>query len=208
MIIVIVDPKYHQNTIGNANIGDNIHDHKVASTIINVILHDCTNRVNISQNKKNIQGLIQTNIEISTSVRKLRPSFIKENPKKTKPKLNKNFPTDSTTFQRERKFIHTAHKRINGNAIMDTLKLNQTIHKIEVGIIVPIFTHRITAKAEVKDKIPVPTNANTKTDITLELCKMVVINIQLKKDLEEDDVNFFIKFLNQPFVTDETACSR
>ena len=28
------------------------------------------------------------------------------------------------------------------------------------------------------------------------------------KDLEDDDVNFFIKFLNQPFVTDETACSR
>lgn len=208
MIIVIVDPKYHQNTIGNANIGDNIHDHKVASTIINVILHDCTNRVNISQNKKNIQGLIQTNIEISTSVRKLRPSFIKENPKKIKPKLSRNFQTASTLPQREKKLTHIAHKKINGNAIIDTLKLNHTIHKIEVGIIVPIFTHRITAKAEVKDKIPVPTNANTKTDITLELCKMVVINIQLKKDLEEDDVNFFIKFLNQPFVTDETACSR
>lgn len=173
-----------------------------------MILPDCTKRVNISQNRKNIQGLIQTNIEISTSVRKLSPFFIKENAKKIKPKLSKNFQTASNLLQREKKLTHIAHKKIKGKAIIDTSRLNHTIHKIDVGIIVPMFTHRITANAEVKDKIHVQTNASTSTDITLELCKIVVINIQLKKDLEEDDVNFFIKFLNQPLVTEETACSK
>jgi hypothetical protein len=103
--------------------------------------------------------------------------------------------------------MHIAHKRIRGNAIIDTLKLSQTIHKIEVGIIVPIFTHRITAKAEVKDNIPVQTNANTNTDITFELCKIVVIKIQLQKDFRIDDVNFFIKFLNHQLEKPATACS-
>lgn len=97
--IVIVDHKYHQNIIGNPNVGDKIHDHTVANTIINVILPDCTKRVNISQNKKNSHGLIHTNIERSTSVRKFNPSFIKENAKKIRPKLSKNFPIDSTLLQ-------------------------------------------------------------------------------------------------------------
>ena len=103
--------------------------------------------------------------------------------------------------------MHIAHKRIRGNAIIDTLKLSQTIHKIEVGIIVPIFTQRITANAEVKDNIPVQTNANTNTDITFELCKMEVTKIQLQKDFRIDDVNFFIKFLNHPLENPATACS-
>lgn len=124
-----------------------------------------------------------------------------------RPKLSKNFPIDSTLPQRERKLINTAHKSIKGNAIIDTFKLNQTIHKIEVGIIVHIFTHKITANAEVKDSIPVQTKANTKTDITLELCKIVVIKIQLQKDFGADEVNFFIKFLNHQLEKPETACS-
>ena len=103
--------------------------------------------------------------------------------------------------------MHIAHNRINGNAIIDTSKLNHTIHKIEVGIIVHIFTHRMTANAEVKDNIPVQTNANTNTDITFELCKIVVIKIQLQKDFNTDDVNFFIKFLNHQFENHATACS-
>lgn len=122
-------------------------------------------------------------------------------------KLSKNFPIASTLFQRERKFIHIAHKRIKGKAIKDTLKLNQTIHKIEVGIMVPMFTQRITANAEVKDSIPVQTKAKTNTDITFELCNIVVIRIQLKKDLGTDDVNFFIKFLNHQLENPATACS-
>ena len=114
----------------------------------------------------------------------------------------------STLLQWERKFIHTAHNRINGKATKDTSKLNHTIQRIEVGIIVPIFTHRITAKAEVKDNIPVHTNASTKTDITFELCKIVVIKIQLQKDFGTDDVNFFSRFLNHPLVIEEIACSK
>jgi hypothetical protein len=90
---------------------------------------------------------------------------------------------------------------------MDTSKLSHTIQRIEVGIIVPIFTHKITAKAEVKDNIPVHTNASTKTDITFELCKIVVIKIQLQKDFGTDDVNFFIKFLNHQLEKPVTACS-
>ena len=168
-IIVIVDPKYPQNIIGNANVGDSIHDHTVANTIIK---------------RKNNHGLIHENIERSTSVRKFNPFFIKENARKIRPKLIKNFPIDSTLLQREKKFINTAQISIKGNAIIDTSKLSQTIHKIEVGIIVHIFTQRITANAEVKDNIPVQTKANTKIDITLELCKIVVIKIQLQKDFK------------------------
>ena len=132
---------------------------------------------------------------------------MKEKARKIIHKLSKNFPIASTLLQRERKFIHTAHKRINGNAIIDTLKLNQTIHKIEVGIIVHTFTQRITANAEVKDNIPVHTNAKTKIDIIFELCRIVVMNIQLKNDLDEDEVNFFIKFLNHQLEKPTTACS-
>lgn len=205
--MVIVDHKYHQNIIGNANVGDKIHDHTVASTIIKVILPDWTKIVNISQKRKKIRGLIHVKIDRSTSVRKLNPSFINENAKKISHKLSKNFPVASTLFQRERKFIHIAHRRINGNAIRDTLKLNQTIHKIEVGIMVPMFTQRITANAEVNDNIPVQTNANTKTDITFELCNIVVIKIQLKKDFGTDEVNFFMKFLNHQLEKPATACS-
>jgi hypothetical protein len=175
--------------------------------MINVILPDCTKRVSISQKRKNNHGLIPVNIEISTSVRKFKPFFIKEKARKIRPKLSKNFPIASSLFQRERKFINTAHKRINGNAIIDTSKLNHTIQRIEVGIIVHIFTQRITAKAEVKDNIPVQTNAKTKIDITFELCKIVVIRIQLQKDFGTDEVNFFMKFLNHQFEKPATACS-
>jgi hypothetical protein len=142
------------------------------------------------------------------SVKKFNPSFINENAKKINHKLSKNFPIASILFRRERKFTKIAHKRINGNAIKDTLKLNQTIHKIDVGIMVPIFTHRMTANADVKDNIQVQTNANTKTETTLELSKIVVINIPLQKDFNLDEVNFFKKFLNHQFVIDETACSK
>ena len=193
--------------IGKANVGDKIPDHTVANTITKVILHDCTKRVNISPKRKNNHGLIHVNIERSTSVRKFNPFFIKEKARKTSPKLSKNFPTASILFQRERKFINTAHKRIKGKAIIDTSKLSQTIHKIEVGIIVHILTPRITANADVRDNIPVQTNANTRTDITFELCKIVVIKIQLQKDFRTDDVNFFIKFLNHQLEKPETACS-
>ena len=127
------------------------------------MLHDCTKRVNISPKRKNNHGLIHVNIERSTSVRKFNPFFIKEKARKISPKLSKNFPIASILLRRERKFINIAHKRIKGKAIIDTSKLNQTIHKIEVGIIVHILTQRITANADVKDNIPVQTNANTKT---------------------------------------------
>ena len=39
-IIVIVDPKYHQNIIGNAIVGSKNPVQTVANTIINVILPD------------------------------------------------------------------------------------------------------------------------------------------------------------------------
>ena len=207
IIIVIVDHKYHQNIIGNASIGDKIHDHTVANTIINVILPDWTKIVSISQNRKNSHGLIHVNIERSISVRKFNPSFINENARKINHKLSMNLPIASILFQRERKFIQIAHKRIKGKATIDTLKLSHTIHRIEVGIIVPIFTQRITANADVNDNIPVQTKANTNTDITFELCNIVVTKIHVQKDFRTVDVNFFIKFLNHQLENPATACS-
>lgn len=206
-MIVIVDHRYPQNIIGIAKVGGKIHVHTAVNTIINVILPDWTKIVNMSPKRKNSQGLIHVNIERSISVKKFKPFFINENAKKINHKLSKNFPMDSTLFQRERKLMHIAHKRINGKAIIDTSKLNHTIHKIEVGIIVPMFTQSMTAKAEVKDKIPVQTNAKTNTDMTFELCKIEVIKTQLQKDFRIDDVNFFIKFLNHQLENQATACS-
>jgi len=171
------------------------------------MLQDCTKIVSISPKRKNSQGFIHVNIEKSTSVRKFNPSFIKEKAKKINHKLSINFPMASTLFQRERKFTNIAHKRIKRKAIIDTSKLNQTIHKIDVGIIVHIFTQRITAKADVNDNIPVQTKANTNTDITFELCRIAVTKIQLQKDFRTDDVNFFIKFLNHQLENPATACS-
>ena len=103
------------------------------------------------------------------SVRNPKPFFINEKARKISPKLSRNFQIDSILFRRERKFIHIAHNKINGKAIIETSKLNHTIQRIDVGIIVHIFTQRITAKAEVKDNIPVHTKASTNTDITFEL---------------------------------------
>ena len=102
---------------------------------------------------------------------------------------------------------HKQKKETIRKAIIETSKLNQTIHKIDVGIIVHIFTQRITAKADVNDNIPVQTKAKTNTDITFELCRIAVTKIQLQKDFRTDDVNFFIKFLNHQLENPATACS-
>ena len=91
---------------------------------------------------------------------------------------------------------------------MATFKLRPTIHNNEAVIHVPTFDQRITAKADVRDKIHVQTNANTRTETTFELSKIVVIKIQLQKDFGTEDVNLFSKFLNHPFVIEEIACSK
>jgi hypothetical protein len=115
---------------------------------------------------------------------------------------------DTTFGQREKKFIHMAQMNINGNAIFATSKLNQTTHRTDDVIHVPTLDQRITANADVRDNIQVQTNANTKTETTLELSKIVVIKIPLQKDFNLDEVNFFNKFLNHQFVSEETACSK
>ena len=107
-----------------------------------------------------------------------------------------------------KKFIQIAQRNINGRAIIETFKLSHTIPKIEDVIIVHTLDQRITANADVRDSIPVQTNANTRTETTFELSKIVVIKIQLQKDFNLDEVNFFKKFLNHQFVREETACSK
>ena len=123
-------------------------------------------------------------------------SFIKENARNIIPKLRKNLLIDTTFGQREKKFIHIAHMNINGNAIFATSRLSQTTHKSDDVIHVPTLDQRITANADVKDNIQVQTNASTRTETTLELSNIVVIKIQLQKDFNLDEVNFFNKFLN------------
>ena len=73
---------------------------------------------------------------------------------------------------------------------------------------VPTLDPKITANADVRDSIHVQTNANTRTETTFELSNIVVIKIQLQKDFNLDEVNFFNKFLNHQFVNEETACSK
>ena len=139
---------------------------------------------------------------------KLNQSFIKEKAKNIIPKLNINLPIITTLLQREKKLIKMAPININGRAMIETFRLNHTTHKTELVNIVPMFDPRITANADVSERIHVHTKAKTKTEITFELCNIAVINIQLKKDLCTDEVNFFNKFLNHQLVTEETACSK
>lgn len=110
--------------------------------------------------------------------------------------------------EREKKLNHTAQRNIKGNAILATFKLNPTTHNNDAVIQVPTFDQRITANAAVRERTQVHTNAKTRTDTTLELSSIVVINIQLQKDFGTDDVNLFNKFLNHQCVTEETACSK
>lgn len=207
--IVIVDHKYDAKAIEKAAVGGKIQVETIAKAIMNIKLPDWTNAVNNNQIQKNIHGVIWTYSEKSTiSVTKASQSFIKEKAKNTIPKLNINLPIITILLQREKKLIKMAPVNINGKATMETFKLNQTTHKTELVNIVPIFDPRITANADVSERIQVHTKAKTKTEITFELCNIAVIKIQLKKDLCTEDVNFFNKFLNHQLVTEETACSK
>ena len=207
--IVIVDPKYVANAIENAASGDKIPADTIARDMINIKLHDCTSIVRSNQIQKNIHGLIWTySVKSTISVTKANQSFIKEKAKKIIPKLNKNLLIVTTLLRRVRKANQIAPKNTNGKANIETFKLNHTIHKTELVIMVPILDPRITANADVRERIHVHTNASTSTETTFELCNIVVIKIQLQKDLRTDDVNFFNKFLNHQFVTEETACSK
>lgn len=208
-IIVIVDPRYEANATANADSGDNTPAETIVSEIININVQDCTKAVNINQIQKKNRGDILVYSEKSTiSVTNANQSFIKENAKNIIPKLNKNLLIVSTLPRREKKFIQMAPMKINGNAIIETFRLNQTTHRTVLVIMVPIFDQRITANADVRERIHVHTNANTSTETTFELCNIVVIKTQLQKDLRTDDVNLFNKLLNHQLVNDETACSK
>ena len=139
---------------------------------------------------------------------KANPSLINEKARNIIPKLNKNLQIASIFHQWGRKFIPTAQRNIRGKAIIETFRLRPTIHRIEDVIIVHTLDPRITAKADVRDSIPVHTKASTNTETTFELSRIVVIKIQLQNDFGTDDVNLFNKFLNHQFVIEETACSR
>ena len=205
----MVDQRYAANDIENAASGGKIPADTIASDMMNIKLHDCTNTVNNNHIQKKNRGLIFIySVKSTISVKNPNQSFINEKARKITPRLNINLLTATTLSQRVKKFIPIAHKNTKGKAIVSTFKLNHTIHNIELVNIVPTLDQSITANADVNERIHVHTNANTRTDITFELCNIVVINIQLQKDLGTDDVNLFNKFLNHPLVTEETACSK
>ena len=207
--IVIVDPKYVANIIAKDCSGCNIHEYANVRDMINIIVHDWTNVVNNHQIRKKIQGLIVAySPKSKISVINHSHSFIKENARNIIPKLRKNLLIDTAFVRRERKFTHIAQKNIKGSAIFATSKLNQTIPKSEAVIQEPTFDHKIIANADVRERIQVQTKANTRTDTTFELCNIVVINIPLPNDFILEDVNFFKKFLNHQFVSQETDCSK
>ena len=173
------------------------------------MVQDWTNVVSHNHIKKKIRGLISAYSQRSTvSVINHSHSFMRENARNIIPKLRKNLLIDTIFGRWERKFIQIAHRNISGNANFATSKLSHTTHKTDDVIHVHTLDQRITAKAEVKDNIQVQTNANTKTETTFELSKIVVIKIPLQKDFNLDEVNFFKKFLNHQFVREETACSK
>ena len=207
--IVIVDHRYEAKAIAKPAEGGKIHVDTIANDIINIRLPDWINAVKNNQIQKNIHGLIWTySVKSTISVTKASQSFIKEKAKNIIPKLNKNLLIITTLFRRVRNANQIAPKNTNGKASIETFKLSHTIHKTELVIIVPILDQRMTANADARERIPVHTKASTSTETTLELCNIVVINIQLQKDFSTDEVNFFNKFLNHPLVTEETACSK
>lgn len=170
---------------------------------------DWIKTVNQSQIKKKIRGLILKYSDKSTlSVKKLNPSFINEKARNIIPKLRKNLLNTTEVDEWEKKLNHIAPKNIKGNAILATFRLKPTIHNNDVVIQVPTFEPRITAKADVSERIPVHTNASTNTETTFELSNIVVINIPLQKDFGTEDVNLLSRFLNHPLVTEEIACSK
>ena len=207
--MVIVDPRYVENAIAKADSTGKIPAETIVNVIININVHDWTKTVNNNHIQKKNHGLIFAYSEkLTISVTNANQSFISENAKNISQKLNKNLLIASTFHQRDKKFIQIAHKNINGKAIIETFKLKPTIQRIEEESIVPTLDQRITAKADVKDKIPVQTKASTNTETTFELSKILVIKIQLQKDFRTDDVNLLNKFLNHQFVIEETACSK
>ena len=187
----------------------NNHDETKARDIINIIVHDWIKVVNQSPIKKKIHGLICKYSEKSTlSVKNHNHSFIKEKARNIIQKLRKNLLNVTELEEWEKKLNHIAQININGNAILATSKLKPTAHNKEAVIQVPTFDQRITAKADVRDKIHVQTNASTSTETTFELSNIVVIRIQLQNDFGTDDVNLFNRFLNHPFVMEEIPCSK
>lgn len=204
-----MDHKYVANIIEKADSGFRIPEYTIVSDIINTIDQDWARIVNHNHAKKNNHGLISVYSQKSTKlVINHSHSFIKENARNIIPKLRKNLLIDTILDQLEKKFSHNAHTNIRGNAIFATSKLKPIIPKIDVVIQVPTFDHRITASADVRDKIHVQTKAKTNTETTFELSNIIVINIQLQNDFNMEDVNLFNKFLNHQFVSEETACSK
>ena len=207
--IVIVDHRYVANAMASADSGCKIPAEAMANDITNIKLPDWTNAVKNNPIQKNIHGFICAySVKSTISVTKANQSFIKEKAKKIIPKLNINLLIVITLLRLVRKANQIAPKNINGKANIETFKLNHTIHKTELVIMVPMLDQRITANADVRERIHVHTNASTSTETMFELCNIVVINIQLQKDFGTDEVNFFSKFLNHPLVTEEMACSK
>lgn len=177
--------------------------------MMNIILQDCISMVSHNQIRKNIHGLILRYSEKFTAlVKNHNHSFIREKARKIIPKLKKNLLTATSLGQRDRNVIHSAHRKIRGNAIFATSKLNQIAHNNDAVIHVPTLDQSMTANADERESIHVHTKARTSTETTLELSNIVVIRIQLQKAFGTDDVNFFSKFLNHPLVMDETDCSK
>ena len=195
--------------MANAKLAGKIPDDTKAKHMMNTILQDWINAVNQSHMRKKIHGLIFKYSDKSTlSVKKPSHSFMKEKAKNTIQKLRKNLLNVTELEEREKKLNHIAQINIKGNAIFATSKLKPTAHSRDAVIHVPTLDPSITAKADVRERIHVHTNANTSTETTFELSNIVVINTQLQNDFGTDDVNFFNKFLNDQLVTDETVCSK
>ena len=172
-------------------------------------LQDWIKIVNQSAIKKKIHGLIFKYSDISMiSVKNANHSFMNEKARNIIPKLRKNLLNVTELEEREKKLNPIAQININGNAIFATSKLKPTAHSKDAVIPVPTLDHKITANADVRERIHVHTKASTSTETTFELSNIVVINTQLQNDLGTDDVNFFNKFLNHQLVTADTACSR
>jgi len=115
----------------------------------------------------------------------------------------------NTTFSLlEKKVIPTAPRKSRGKVRILISYCNPIEPRNASGIVVPILDPNITAKAPVKDRIPVPTKAKTSTEIKLLLCTITVETNPVSNEEAGAAVYFLINCLNPLLEKTETACSK
>lgn len=204
--IVAVDPKYAPKMSGKAISGGISPAFAEVIEMIKTVPQDCINVASTNPIQKKIRGFIEVNLLKSMiCVRKSSPSFIKAKANNEK-EMAMQVLLMVTTFSLLMKNVSPiAPKKSRGNVIILISKWRPIVASNASVTTVQMLDPSITAIPPVTERSPVPTNANTKTDIKLLLCVIIVeINPVTTADFAFE-VNLLISFLNPVFENFSTA---